>query len=100
MTSKASINLVNERLLQVAGDINFMTAVTLWNHSVPLLAKCKDLTFDFSQVADSNSAALALLLEWLKYAKRERKTICFQHLPAKMLSVARVAGIDKLLPQV
>lgn len=96
MTNQASITLQNERLL-VSGDINFETAVSLWSDSLPLLTQDK-LTFDFSGVSSSNSAGLALLLEWVKYAKQNNKVIQLENLPAQIVSIAGVAGVDGIFP--
>lgn len=96
MMGKANITLDNDCLL-VSGEINFVTAASLWNDSLPLLAQCKKLSFDFSRVTQTNSAALALLIEWMKYAKQERKPISFQHLSSQLLGIAMVGGVDKLI---
>lgn len=96
INNKASITLKSD-CLQVSGEIDFATAVSLWNESLPLLAQCKTLSFDFSNVNKANSAALALLLEWIKYASSKQKQIIFQHLPAQLMSVAKVAGIEGAL---
>jgi len=96
MNTKASITLDNERLL-IVGPIDFVTVVELWNDSLPLLANLNHYHFDFSQVTSSNSAGLALLLEWIKYAKNQRKEIQFANLPAQIHSIARVAGIEEMV---
>lgn len=96
MSLIAKIALDNDSLV-VSGDINFETAVGLWDESLPLLSNCKQLSFDFSQVKSVNSAALALLLEWLKYAKEQNKLVSFNQLPQQLFSIAKVAGVEKLL---
>lgn len=83
--------------LTVSGELNFATVVHLWNESLPLLAKHQVLQIDLSRVTSANSAALALLLEWLKYARDEKKTITFQNMPPQIQSIASMAGIDKIL---
>src|SRR5687767_4653181 len=96
MSDQANITLSNERLL-VAGDINFVTVVDLWNDSLPLLTNLSHFLFDFSQVNSSNSAGLALLLEWIKYAKNQGKSIELQNLPQQIFSIASVAGVEHML---
>ncbi len=96
MTGIAGIILRNDSFL-VSGDINFASAVSLWNDSLPLLSKSKELIFDFSGVIHANSSALALLIEWIKYAKQNNKSISFIKLPEQLRSIAAVGGIDKLL---
>lgn len=96
MTNKANIAFDNDSLL-VSGDINFETVVSIWNDSLPLFSHCQNLSFDFSNVTTANSAALALLLEWIKYAKIQNKSISFQHLPGQLISIAKLAGMEQLL---
>ncbi|SRR5579883_2237234 len=95
MMTSAKIMLEND-CLQVSGDINFTTAVSLWQESLPLISRSPRLAFDFSRVTTLNSAALALLLEWIKYAKRAGKKISFTGLSPQLLSLADAAGVAKL----
>lgn len=96
MTANAKITNENGYLC-VSGQINFKTVMDIWNQSLPLLAKCKELNFDFSRVAETDSAALALLIEWMKYAKQCRQPIAFHQLPSQLKSIARVASVAALL---
>lgn len=80
----------------VSGDLNFSTVEKLWKESLPLLAPLSELTFDLSKVTSANSAGITLLIEWFKYAQREKKSISFINLPASMMSLAVIAGVDEL----
>lgn len=82
--------------LIISGDLNFKTIVLLWKQSLPYLENISHIDIDLSQVTNSNSAGLALLLEWLKYGKREKKTITFNGIPSQLHSIAEVAGIAGL----
>lgn len=92
MNGQATLELKNE-CFYVAGVLNFESVASLWNVSLPLLPSCSSLSFDFSSVTASNSAALALLLEWMKYAKLKKKMIRFSHLPTQLISIANAAGL-------
>src|SRR5947207_12604822 len=81
----------------IAGDLDFSTVEKLWKESLPLLASMHHLTFDLSKVSFANSAGITLLIEWVKYAKHERKTISFAHVPASMMSLAAISGVDGFL---
>ena len=65
----ASINYENGRLI-VSGDLDFSTVMNVWNQSIALMSVPTELQFDLSNVISSNSAGLALLVEWIKYAKK------------------------------
>ena len=49
-------------------------------------------------VTQSNSAGVALLLEWQKIARQKQLTIQYHALPEQMLNIARAYGVDQLLP--
>lgn len=83
--------------LQIDGELNFATVMTLWKESLGMLAAHDVLHFDFARVRSSNSAGLALLLEWLKYARSHQKKIFFKNIPAKLASIIDVAGLHAIL---
>ncbi|MGB2009680.1 MAG: STAS domain-containing protein [Cycloclasticus pugetii] len=41
---------------------------------------------------------MALLVEWMAMAQRSGQGICFQEIPEQMLEIARVSGLDGILP--
>jgi len=96
MSKHATIQYQNDSL-EISGELNFRTAVSLWRESLPLIQQRSDLHFDFSKVKSSNSAGLALILEWLKYAKQAQKNIQFTHVPTQLHSIIAVAGIGRML---
>lgn len=92
----ASITCENNCLF-VSGELNFMTVMELWKQSLPLLANCTKLCFNLSKITSANSGGLALLLEWVKYAKSHGKSIQFDHVPSYLKSIAAVSSIDKII---
>ena len=81
----------------IVGELNFTSVPDLWKKSLPLLAKSPQLNFDLTGVTTSNSAGIALLLEWVKYAKQHHKAIRFNNIPKQLYSIIAVSGINKLL---
>jgi phospholipid transport system transporter-binding protein len=96
MGQPSTITEQNGTLL-VSGDLTFVTVMQLWNASLSLLAQQSKLELDLSQVATSDSAGVALMIEWVKYAKQAKKLIRFQHIPAQLASIIAISGIKKLL---
>ena len=82
----------------LVGDLSFAT--------VPALSDGLDIgstdrpriSIDLAGVTRSDSAGLALLVEWLRESERLGKTITFLNMPAQMQSIARVCGLDGILP--
>lgn len=57
-----------------------------------------DLTVDLSAVTEADSAALALLFDWLRAARAGRHTLQVTGLPTGLRSLAALYGVDELLP--
>ncbi|HTQ76791.1 MAG TPA: STAS domain-containing protein [Burkholderiales bacterium] len=54
-------------------------------------------TVDLSGVAEVDSSALALLLAWLREAKRQGRELSFAHLPQGLAAIAKLYGVAELL---
>ena len=55
-------------------------------------------TVDLAEVSEMDSALLALLLAWLRDAKAREQPIAFANPPESLLTIARLYGVDRLLP--
>jgi phospholipid transport system transporter-binding protein len=95
MSKSADITFDNDTCL-VSGDLNFSNVMTVYAKSLPQLEASAELEFDFAQVTSSDSAGLALIVEWLKFANIHHKSVQFNNLSADILSLARAAGLDGL----
>jgi phospholipid transport system transporter-binding protein len=55
-------------------------------------------TVDLAQVEELDSSALALLLAWMREAKRRNLSLVFENLPQGLTTIARLYGVAELLP--
>jgi len=55
-------------------------------------------TVDLAEVGELDSSALALLLAWLREAKRQNRSLAFANLPQGLTTIARLYGVAELLP--
>lgn len=55
------------------------------------------LTIDFAAVGAVDSSAVALLLEWRRQAQRLGKSLVLVNLPANLLALARLYGVEELI---
>jgi len=60
-------------------------------------SRARDLEVDCSGITHSDSAGLAVLLDWMAIMKREGRPLCFANLPAGLLAVARISGVEEML---
>jgi phospholipid transport system transporter-binding protein len=97
MTTTADIICRNNRVY-LSGEIDFSNVMSVYQKSLSLFDDRKPLVFNLSEVKNSNSAGLALMMEWLKQARATGQTIIFQQIPSDLFALARASGVDKLIP--
>jgi phospholipid transport system transporter-binding protein len=85
---------------QVSGELSFSNVANLCDLGKQYIKslEVKDITFDFSQVKRCDSAGLALLVAWRRFAKQHNKAAKFIHLPSHMYDVAKLSNLDRILP--
>ncbi len=57
------------------------------------------LVIDCAALGPTDSAGLAVLLDWLAEARRAGRHLRFEHLPEDLLRLARISAVDGLLQQ-
>ena len=87
--------------VQVRGPLTFATAKSARAAGRRLIEMSGDsaLEMDCSGVTESDSAGLAVLLDWLALAKRHGRGIRFKALPAPIRAVAQLSNVDTFLNQ-
>lgn len=83
----------------VNGELTFQTVPEQWRSSAGLFAQNSEFTIDLSGVTRADSAGLALLIGWIRRAKQEQKSVYFKNIPANLLAIARVTGVDAILAE-
>jgi phospholipid transport system transporter-binding protein len=82
----------------LVGDLSFATVPAIRGGLDIKSADHPRISIDLAGVTRSDSAGLALLIEWLRESERLGKTITFLNMPAQMQSIARICGLDGILP--
>ena len=81
----------------VRGPLRFQNVPTVWREAVGRFATPREVVVDLSGVTEVDSAGLALLVEWLRDARKAGGAVRFANAPAKLLAIARVTRLDVLL---
>ena len=83
--------------LQVSGRLTMETVAAL--HDADLQPGGDGtLVIDMARVEAVDSAAVSLLLSWLRRAQRGNVTLSFSNVPDNLLSLARLYGVAEMLP--
>lgn len=83
-------------LLRISGPLTLQTVKSLYDGGLQANGQ-GSLTVDLSQVEAVDSAAVSLLLVWLREAQRNNVNLNFLHIPDNLQSLARLYGVAELL---
>jgi len=81
----------------LSGLMTFDTAGQILRASEDLFEEHTRIEVDLTGVTDTDSAGLALLLEWITWANHTVREIRFLEMPAKIDAIARTTEVDNLL---
>ena len=84
---------------RLAGELTLGTVGPLRDAGRALFAlrQGDELHVDLGGVTRADSAGLALLVDWLAWAKGAGRRLSFSRLPAELLALARLSELDSLL---
>ena len=83
---------------QLEGELDYYTVPDVLARSARRVAGEGAIRVDLKGVTRADSAGLALLLAWLRDAERAGRSISFVNVPAQLQSIARVCGLEEILP--
>ena len=91
------VSISNGRF-EIRGPLTFATARRASEGLRSLrISSDRELQVDCSGITASDSAGLAVLLEWLAVAKRAGHSLRFTNLPSGLVTLARISNVDQLL---
>lgn len=95
----ARIETLTESRIQVSGDLGFDDVFELRQQGESLLSEISaGCEIDLSNVGQAGSAALSLLLSWMRFAQNRNLSLEFSNPPESLLGVAQVSELDSIIP--
>jgi phospholipid transport system transporter-binding protein len=95
--TRAKLERQDTRSYGVHGAMTFESVTELWRQSGEMFSDHTVLQMDLAQVTRTDSAGLALLVEWLREASRHGGRMEFVNLPSQMLALAGAANLEHVL---
>lgn len=95
--SHFEFNDVGEGRFAINGELGFGTVDELLRQSKDKFADYSVITIDFAGVTASDSAGLALLLEWVNWAKHYVREIHYENMPTQISAIAEISEVDTML---
>ena len=81
----------------VSGPLTFDSVPNLYATTRDWFNAGTGMTIDLQQVTQADSAGLALLIEWLRWARTAGLSITYTNIPPQMLELIRVNGLQDTL---
>ncbi|MGH8160598.1 MAG: STAS domain-containing protein [Gammaproteobacteria bacterium] len=95
--ARARLVPAGEGRFEIEGELGFGTATSLLEASESAFTDQPEITLDLSGVTRVNSAGIALLIEWLRRARHEKRALHLVNLPEEALAIARICEVESLL---
>lgn len=82
---------------QISGSLTIETVTQLFERGLDFAGE-NSLVVDLEQVLTVDSAAVSLLLAWVRQAQSNGLDLSFTNIPANLLSLANLYGVTEMLP--
>jgi phospholipid transport system transporter-binding protein len=93
----ASIDVQTSGSFLVRGELNFSDAPKLELLGCKLIHDSFMPVFDLAAVTSSDNAGLALLVAWVRCAKKLNKAVKFLNIPKQLLALINASGLQTVL---
>lgn len=88
---------LGEGKFAIHGDLSFRTVASILAVSKTLFASHDRIHVDMAAVRTADSAGLALLLEWLSWARACERRIEYENIPQPIVAIARISDVAELI---
>ncbi len=88
---------LGEGRFSLSGDMTFQSVEQILRESEQPFAEHTRIEVDLAGVKNTDSAGLALLLEWITWANHSVREIRFVQMPERILAIAQTTEVEKLL---
>ena len=89
-----SLTITSDKAVALSGDLTFATINKKTVQLIDFKKINREVVIDLAQIANSDSAGLALIIEWLKISKAGQAQLQFRNIPAQLLTLANLSGFD------
>ena len=97
--TQTNIKETGDGQFAVEGELSKFTVPSILRSSNNMIQSAtQNLVIDLQEVTHTDSAGLALLLEWMTLAKKSELQIHFRNLPAQLWEIAKVSDLEEIIP--
>jgi phospholipid transport system transporter-binding protein len=96
-SGSATLESLGNGRFKVRGPLDAGTVTDLLERSEAAFRGNGSLEIDLGGVPEGDSAGLALLIEWIRRARKQKQQLQFKNLPTQIAALARISQVDELL---
>ena len=85
-------------VVAVSGSVSFKNVNVFYEQGLAFILEQPKVHFTFSHLNSLDSSGIALLISWVRAARKHKTKITFCKLPAPLLNLCRVYGVESILP--
>jgi phospholipid transport system transporter-binding protein len=93
----ATFETLTDERSRVMGSLEFATVARLLPLGTAAIEGGHAAVIDLGGVTDSDSAGLALLIEWLSVAMEWKRSLHYENMPAQLRQLAGLSEVEELL---
>ncbi|CAH9019576.1 lipid asymmetry maintenance protein MlaB [Candidatus Nitrosacidococcus sp. I8] len=92
------IETTSTKNFKIMGVLTFDTVISAGEEGIDLFESVSDIQVDLQEVTHTDSAGLALLISWVRYARLQNKSLQFLNASEQILALAKVSNLDQIIP--
>ena len=97
--NQTTLEKINDQLYALSGELSMQNVPQISRETASLInAMTGEISIDLSKITRADSAGLALLIDWLRIARRRKFTLHFEQLPEQLMQIAQVCELESVLP--
>ncbi len=93
----AALEPTEDGRARVVGSLGFSTVNALLSAGSDAIRRGQAGVIDLAGVTDSDSAGLALLIEWLSVADGAGQSLRYDNVPSQLHQLARLSEVEELI---
>ena len=93
----ADFTALGDGRYRVSGQLGFETVPEVWRKSRAVLNDGAASVIDLGAVTQVDSAALALVIEWMRWARTHDRQLEVVNIPEALRALARISEVENLI---
>lgn len=93
------VELESQNILVLRGEVTAANVMDIRKAGESIIGRMPSSgVVELSELGSANAVTLSLILAWLRAAKQKNRSVVIRGMPKKLFDMARVSGLELILP--